>query len=255
MLRFSGRFHANFRLKSGWIEPLRLGGHAPFSPIRRYTFSYIYAFFSVLFIVTNVELSSWHCIALLVCSILAHVFVIFSLGNELGTEKDLKLDRIGLFICPAIIGYAYLFGEFPQQDSSQIVGTLFYILLCLIVSITDNNIVYAISPTVVLGYGIFLMLEWHPIYSCVMITISVIFTMLFLYWYIMYKKNMNGLVGHLLGMVKSIGDRYNNLVKDYNNLVKGVSGNIYHGSSSRSNPVSDGFLKGLGRELARLLFS
>ena len=32
MLRFSGRFHANFRLKSGWIEPLRLGGHAPFSP-------------------------------------------------------------------------------------------------------------------------------------------------------------------------------------------------------------------------------
>ena len=32
MLRFSDRFHADFQLKSGWIEPLRLGGHAPFSP-------------------------------------------------------------------------------------------------------------------------------------------------------------------------------------------------------------------------------
>ena len=226
-----------------------------FSGIRRYTFSYIYAVSSIIFIATNIDLSLWHGITLLVCSILAHIFVIFSLGNELGTEEDLKLDRIGLFICPAIIGYAYLFGEFPQQDSFQIVGTLVYILLCLIVSISDNNIVYAISPTVVLGYGIFLMLEWHPIYSWVMIIISVIFTMLFLYWYIMYKKHMNGLAVHLISMVKNIGDRYNNLVKDYNNLVKGGSGKISHGSSSRSNPVGDGFLKGVGRELARLLFS
>lgn len=66
---------------------------------------------------------------------------------------------------------------------------------------------------------------------------------------------MNGLAVHLISMVKNIGDRYNNLVKDYNNLVKGGSGKISHGSSSRSNPVGDGFLKGVGRELARLLFS
>lgn len=32
MLHFTGRFHANFRLISGWIEPLRVGGYAPFSP-------------------------------------------------------------------------------------------------------------------------------------------------------------------------------------------------------------------------------
>ena len=32
MLRFLGRFHADFQLTSGWIEPLRVGRHAPFSP-------------------------------------------------------------------------------------------------------------------------------------------------------------------------------------------------------------------------------
>ena len=29
---FFSRFQAYFQLKSGWIEPLRVGGHAPFSP-------------------------------------------------------------------------------------------------------------------------------------------------------------------------------------------------------------------------------
>ena len=33
MLRFLGQFQADFQLKSGWIEPLLVGGHAPFSPI------------------------------------------------------------------------------------------------------------------------------------------------------------------------------------------------------------------------------
>ena len=32
MLRFLGQFQADFQLKSGWIEPLLVGGHAPFSP-------------------------------------------------------------------------------------------------------------------------------------------------------------------------------------------------------------------------------
>ena len=31
-LRFLGQFQADFQLKSGWIEPLLVGGHAPFSP-------------------------------------------------------------------------------------------------------------------------------------------------------------------------------------------------------------------------------
>ena len=30
---FSMRFQADFLLTSGWIRPLRVGGHAPFSPI------------------------------------------------------------------------------------------------------------------------------------------------------------------------------------------------------------------------------
>ena len=34
MLRFLGQFQADFQLKSGWIEPLLVGGHAPFSPPR-----------------------------------------------------------------------------------------------------------------------------------------------------------------------------------------------------------------------------
>ena len=33
MLRFLGQFQADFQLKSGWIEPLLVGGYAPFSPI------------------------------------------------------------------------------------------------------------------------------------------------------------------------------------------------------------------------------
>ena len=33
MLRFLGQFQADFQLKSGWIRPLRVGGHAPFSPL------------------------------------------------------------------------------------------------------------------------------------------------------------------------------------------------------------------------------
>ena len=32
MLRFLGQFQADFQLKSGWIEPLLVGGYAPFSP-------------------------------------------------------------------------------------------------------------------------------------------------------------------------------------------------------------------------------
>ena len=32
MLRFFSRFQADFLLTSGWIRPLRVGGHAPFSP-------------------------------------------------------------------------------------------------------------------------------------------------------------------------------------------------------------------------------
>ena len=32
MLRFFSRFQADFQLKSGWIEPLLVGGYAPFSP-------------------------------------------------------------------------------------------------------------------------------------------------------------------------------------------------------------------------------
>lgn len=31
MLRFLSRFQVDSRLKSGWIEPLQVGGHAPFS--------------------------------------------------------------------------------------------------------------------------------------------------------------------------------------------------------------------------------
>ena len=33
MLRFLGQFQANFQLTSGWIEPLLVGGYAPFSPL------------------------------------------------------------------------------------------------------------------------------------------------------------------------------------------------------------------------------
>ena len=32
MLHFFSRFQADFLLTSGWIEPLRVGGYAPFSP-------------------------------------------------------------------------------------------------------------------------------------------------------------------------------------------------------------------------------
>ena len=32
MLRFFSQFKADFQLKSGWIEPLLVGGYAPFSP-------------------------------------------------------------------------------------------------------------------------------------------------------------------------------------------------------------------------------
>ena len=32
MLRFFSRFQADFQLTSGWIEPLLVGGYAPFSP-------------------------------------------------------------------------------------------------------------------------------------------------------------------------------------------------------------------------------
>ena len=34
MLRFLGQFQADFQLKSGWIEPLLVGGYAPFSPVK-----------------------------------------------------------------------------------------------------------------------------------------------------------------------------------------------------------------------------
>ena len=33
MLRFLGQFQADFQHKSGWIEPLLVGGYAPFSPL------------------------------------------------------------------------------------------------------------------------------------------------------------------------------------------------------------------------------
>jgi len=33
MLRFSGQFQADFLITSGWIEPLLVGGYAPFSAI------------------------------------------------------------------------------------------------------------------------------------------------------------------------------------------------------------------------------
>ena len=36
MLRFLGQFQADFQLKSGWIEPLLVGGYAPFSPVVEY---------------------------------------------------------------------------------------------------------------------------------------------------------------------------------------------------------------------------
>ena len=32
MLRFLGQFQADFLLTNGWIEPLLVGGYAPFSP-------------------------------------------------------------------------------------------------------------------------------------------------------------------------------------------------------------------------------
>ena len=32
MLRFLGKFQADFLLTNGWIEPLLVGGYAPFSP-------------------------------------------------------------------------------------------------------------------------------------------------------------------------------------------------------------------------------
>ena len=40
MLRFLGQFQADFQLKSGWIRPLRVGGHAPFSPDNNETVSF-----------------------------------------------------------------------------------------------------------------------------------------------------------------------------------------------------------------------
>ena len=36
MLRFFSRFQADFQFKSGWIEPLLVGGYAPFSPKSNY---------------------------------------------------------------------------------------------------------------------------------------------------------------------------------------------------------------------------
>ena len=36
MLRFFSRFQADFQFKSGWIEPLLVGGYAPFSPRANY---------------------------------------------------------------------------------------------------------------------------------------------------------------------------------------------------------------------------
>ena len=36
MLRFLCRFQTVFKLKSGWIEPLQVGGHAPISPNDHY---------------------------------------------------------------------------------------------------------------------------------------------------------------------------------------------------------------------------
>ena len=33
MLRFLGKFQADFLLTNGWIEPLLVGGYAPFSPV------------------------------------------------------------------------------------------------------------------------------------------------------------------------------------------------------------------------------
>ena len=42
MLRFLGQFQADFQLKSGWIEPLLVGGYAPFSPQKQRINSYIF---------------------------------------------------------------------------------------------------------------------------------------------------------------------------------------------------------------------
>ena len=43
MLRFLGQFQADFQLKSGWIEPLLVGGYAPFSPFKDESASAVFA--------------------------------------------------------------------------------------------------------------------------------------------------------------------------------------------------------------------
>ena len=50
MLRFLGQFQADFQLKSGWIEPLLVGGYAPFSPYDYFCSDFI------LFFISNQEL-------------------------------------------------------------------------------------------------------------------------------------------------------------------------------------------------------
>ena len=57
MLRFLGQFQADFLLTNGWIEPLLVGGYAPFSPFYHYcpekkigTLMYLYKYVPLLVI-------------------------------------------------------------------------------------------------------------------------------------------------------------------------------------------------------------
>ena len=88
MLRFLGQFQADFQLKSGWIEPLLVGGYAPFSPIGQK-------------IALDVRFeSSLHIIHLLSFHTDISVFFSFTVSNDKAIHSRYRLRRFGSLPIP-----------------------------------------------------------------------------------------------------------------------------------------------------------
>lgn len=227
-----------------------------FSGINKYILSFSFLFGSILLFLHNIEFSSWHSYVVFICLIITHLLTIFGLGYKRWEDDDLKLNCWGLLIIPTCVAYLYYFGELQLQSDFQLISLLTYILLGFAVSTPNNIVVYGLSPLIIILYGLLFMLEWHPLYSWLIVALTSVYGALFFFTFKSYKSYLEGLIIYLMREYTSLGENYKQLVGEYNEIVSYVNNSGHSGRRSDSGgyggEVSKGFWRGVGRWLAEV---
>ena len=247
-----------------------------FSGINKFILSFSFLFGTILLFVNNTEFSSWHSYVVFISLIIVHLLAIFSLGYKPWEDDDLKLNRWGLLIIPVCVVYLCFFGELQLQSDFLLISILIYILLGFAVSMTNNIMVYGLSPLIIIVYGLLFMIKWHPLYSWLIIALAAVYSALFFLTFKYYKSYIEGLVIYLMKEYTNLGEVYTNLNEDYTRLGENynqlvgyyneivLNGNNGEHCGRRSDyddrrgkgnggEIRKGFFRGVGRWIAKLV--